>query len=151
MARFETQSALAAISQAVDHLKGNNLFSDENVTEILSVGADEMLASAKSAFIASGHNNTKPRRTGETLKAFVRSRKTFKDKRGVPYMFVTLEGTDRRGQRYGAKAFILNYGRRKGGKITADYYLSNAARSVRPKVNQSMAEKAEEIFRAGQR
>lgn len=151
MARFETQSALAALSQAVDHLKENNLFSDENVTEILSVGADEVLASAKSAFIASGHNNTKPRRTGETLKAFVRSRKTFKDKRGVPYMFVTLEGTDRRGQRYGAKAFILNYGRRKGGKITADYYLSNAARSVRPKVNQRMAEKAEEIFSASQR
>lgn len=151
MARFETQSGLAAITQAINRLKENNLFSDENVTEILGVGADEMLASAKSAFIASGHNNTKPRRTGETLKAFVRSRKTFKDKRGVPYMFVTLEGTDRRGQRYGAKAFILNYGRRKGGKITADYYLSNAARSVRPKVNQSMAEKAEEIFRAGQR
>lgn len=151
MARFETQSGLAAITQAINHLKENNLFSDENVSEILGVGADEMLASAKSAFIASGHNNTKPRRTGETLKAFVRSRKTFKDKRGVPYMFVTLEGTDRRGQRYGAKAFILNYGRRKGGKITADYYLSNAARSVRPKVNQSMAEKAEEIFRAGQR
>lgn len=150
MAQFETQFASAAIAQAIKKLQENNMFSDKTVTAILTIGADEMLASVKSAFIQSGHNNTLPRRTGETLRHFTKSRKLMKDKRGTPYMFVTVSGSDRRGQRYGAKAFVLNYGRRKGGKITADYYLSNAAKSTRPKINQQMAQKAEELFASGQ-
>ena len=116
MAQFETQLASAAIAQAIKKLQENNMFSDKTVTAILTIGADEMLASVKSAFIQSGHNNTLPRRTGETLRHFTKSRKLMKDKRGTPYMFVTVSGSDRRGQRYGAKAFVLNHDRRKGGR-----------------------------------
>jgi hypothetical protein len=60
MAQFETQLASAAIAQAIKKLQENNMFSDKTVTAILTIGADEMLASVKSAFIQSGHNNTSP-------------------------------------------------------------------------------------------
>lgn len=146
MAQLDIRESQAALAQSIKRLQEKNLFTDENAAEILLPAADEMLSSAKSAFIQSGHNNTKPRRTGETLKAFMRSKKVFRDKNKAPYVFVSLKGSDKRGQRYGAKAFILNYGRRAGGRITADYYLSNAVKATRPRVNQMMIEKIEEIF-----
>ncbi len=147
MAQLEVLQAQSALSEAIRHLKEKNLFSDENAAAILAPGAELMLANAKSAFLQSGHNNTKPRRTGDTFKAFYRAQKVFKDKNGAPYMFVSLEGKDRRGQRYGAKAFILNYGRRTGGKIPADYYLSNAVKATRPQANRLMVQKIEEILK----
>lgn len=147
MAELETLQAQSALSDAIKHLKEKNLFSDENAAVILTAGADLMLSSAKSAFVQSGHNNSKPRRTGRTLKAFCRARKVFRDKNGAPYMFVTLNGKDSRGQRYGAKAFILNYGRRIGGEISADYYLSRAVKATRPQINRLMIEKIEDILK----
>lgn len=146
MAEFGVRESQAALAQSIKRLKEKNLFTDENAEAILLPAADEMLASAKSAFIQSGHSNTKPRRTGGTLKAFMRSKKVFRDKNKSPYVFVSLKGSDKRNQRYGAKAFVLNYGRRVGGKIPADYYLSNAVKATRPRVNQMMIEKIEEIF-----
>ena len=146
MAELEVRESQAALANAIKQLKEKNLFTDENAEAILSPAADEMLASAKSAFIQSGHDNTKPRRTGKTLSAFMRAKKVYRDKNKAPYMFVSLKGTDKRGQRYGAKAFVLNYGRRTGGKIPADYYLSNAVKATRPRVNQRMIDKIEEIF-----
>lgn len=146
MAELDVRESQAALADAIKQLKEKNLFTDENAEAILSPAADEMLASAKSAFIQSGHSNNKPRRTGKTLSAFMRAKKVYRDKNKAPYMFVSLKGTDKRGQRYGAKAFVLNYGRRTGGKIPADYYLSNAVKATRPRVNQMMIDKTEEIF-----
>ena len=146
MAQLDIRESQSALVDAINHLKEKNLFTDENAEAILSPAADEMLSSAKSAFIQSGHNNTTPRRTGKTLSAFMRAKKVYRDKNKAPYMFVSLRGTDKRGQRYGAKAFVLNYGRRTGGKIPADYYLSNAVKATRPRVNQMMINKIEEIF-----
>lgn len=146
MAQLDIRESQSALVDAINHLKEKNLFTDENAEAILSPAADEMLSSAKSAFIQSGHNNTKPHRTGKTLSAFMRAKKVYRDKNKAPYMFVSLRGTDKRGQRYGAKAFVLNYGRRTGGKIPADYYLSNAVKATRPRVNQMMINKIEEIF-----
>lgn len=146
MAQLDIRESQSALVDAINHLKEKNLFTDENAEAILSPAADEMLSSAKSAFIQSGHNNTKQRRTGKTLSAFMRAKKVYRDKNKAPYMFVSLRGTDKRGQRYGAKAFVLNYGRRTGGKIPADYYLSNAVKATRPRVNQMMINKIEEIF-----
>lgn len=146
MAELDVRESQAALADAIKQLREKNLFTDENAEAILSPAADEMLSSAKSAFIQSGHSNAKPRRTGKTLSAFMRAKKVYKDKNKAPYMFVSLKGTDKRGQRYGAKAFVLNYGRRTGGKIPADYYLSNAVKATRPHVNQMMINKIEEIF-----
>ena len=146
MAELDIRESQATLVDAIKQLKEKNLFTDENAEAILSPAADEMLSSAKSAFIQSGHSNTKPRRTGKTLSAFMRAKKVYRDKNKAPYMFVSLKGTDKRGQRYGAKAFVLNYGRRTGGKIPADYYLSNAVKATRPRVNQMMIDKIEEIF-----
>ena len=65
---------------------------------------------------------------------------------GVPYMYVTISGKDSRGQRYGTKGFVLNYGRRTGGKIPADYYWSNAVQATWKRVNEAMTDKAAEII-----
>lgn len=148
MALIDSSGWDAAIAQCTRALKSANLFTDENAQAIIEPAADVVKNKVKSAFIAAGHDNQKPRRTGETAKAFIRSPKLEHEKKsGAPYMVVTLDGKDSRGQRYGAKAFVLNYGRRRrGGIIKADYYLTNAARAVAPQVGQMMVKKAEEIY-----
>ena len=105
-----------------------------------------MLTSVKSAFVAAGHNNRSERRTGQTFQHITKARKVARDKRGVPYMYVTINGKDSRGQRYGVKGFVLNYGRRTGGKIPADYYWSNAVQAAWEPVNKAMTDKAAEII-----
>ena len=80
MAQLDIRESQSALVDAINHLKEKNLFTDENAEAILSPAADEMLSSAKSAFIQSGHNNTKPRRTGKTLSAFMRAKKVYRDK-----------------------------------------------------------------------
>ena len=57
-------------------------------------------------------------------------------------MQVTLNGKDSRGQRYGTKAFVLNYGRRKGGRIAGDYYWSNAVKNAWKTANDAMSDVA---------
>lgn len=143
MAQFDADG----IEEAIRQLQRADLFVDENVKTLLETGAEIMLESVKSAFIQSGHNNQRERRTGETFHHITRARRVAKDKRGTPYMYVTINGKDRRGQRYGAKGFVLNYGRRRGGKIPADYYWSNAVQSTWQKVNEVMTDKAAELMK----
>lgn len=139
MAQFESDG----ITEAIRQLERANLFTDENVRDMLKTGIDIMQSAVKSAFVQAGHNNpSRPRRTGETFRHISKSRSVKKDKDGVPYMQVTINGKDRRGQRYGTKAFVLNYGRRTGGKIAADYYWSNAVKATYPKANAAMSDVA---------
>ena len=44
------------------------------------------------------------------------------------------------------EGFALNYGRRTGGKIKADYYWSNAVKSTWDRANKAMTDKAAEII-----
>lgn len=144
MAQMETDG----IEEAIRQLNKANLFTDENVKRMLTAGTEIMLASVKSAFVASGHNNPgQKRRTGETLRHIAKARVVRRDKNGVPYMFVTIHGKDSRGQRYGAKGFVLNYGRRTGGKIPADYYWSAAVHNTWQQVNDKMTDIAAEILK----
>ncbi len=142
MASFQPSSS-DSVENAIQSLKKANLFDDDIVSSMLTVGSEMMVQSVKSAFVDSGHNNiTRPRRTGETFRHISKSKSVKKDKNGVPYMEVTVTGKDRRNQRYGTKAFVLNYGRRKGGKIPADYYWSDAVKNTRERVSSAMAEVA---------
>lgn len=136
------------VQEIVRNLQKANLFTDENVKMLLSAGADVLLEAARSGFLQSGHHNPgQPRRTGKTYQNITRARAVRKDKSGAPYMFVTVRGKDKRGERYGAKAFVLNYGRRRGGKIPADYYWSAAIRNKRQAANDKMAELAAELLK----
>lgn len=127
------------LSNAINQMHKADIFNDQNVKEILTAGTDVMLDNVKTAFVRAGHNNPgKPRRTGKTLRHFARSRKVRRTKDDVPYMVVTVNGKDERGQRYGTKAFVLNYGRRRGGRIPADYYLTISARNAWGRVNETM-------------
>lgn len=146
MAQLDTKIALDGIQEAIRQLNQANLFTDDNLQAILSAGVDEMYKSVHSAFIEAGHQNTKPRRTGETLRHFTKARKVSRDKKGVPYMYVTISGKDSRQQKYAVKGFVLNYGRRTGGKIKADYYWSNAVKSTWDRANKAMTDKAAEII-----
>lgn len=141
MAQMES----GGIQESIRQLEKANLFTDENIKDMLTAGTDAMLSAVKSAFVQAGHNNPGiPRRTGATLRHITKSRTVKKDKYGVPYKEVTVSGRDKRGERFGEKAFVLNYGRRKGGKIAADYYWSTAVKNTRQLVNDKMAEIAAE-------
>ena len=141
MAQMES----GGIQESIRQLEKANLFTDENIKDMLTAGTEAMLGAVKSAFVQAGHNNPgRPRRTGATLRHITKSRTVKKDKYGVPYKEVTVSGRDKRGERFGAKAFVLNYGRRKGGKITADYYWSTAVKNTRQLVNNKMADIAAE-------
>ena len=133
------------LTEAIRRLEKADLFTDENVKDLLKTGVGIMLASVKSAYIQAGHNNPgRPRRTGETYRHISRSRRVKKDKDGVPYMQVEVHGKDKRGQRYGTKAFVLNYGRRVGGQIPAQYYWNNAVKQTWSQVNAAMSDLAAE-------
>lgn len=146
MAQLDIKEAQDGIQEAIRQLNRADLFTDENLKPILTAGTEIMLSSVKSAFVAAGHNNRSERRTGETFQHFTKARRVARDKRNVPYMYVTISGKDSRGQRYGTKGFVLNYGRRTGGKIPADYYWSNAVKAAWEPVNKAMTDKAAEII-----
>ena len=134
---------VSGITDTIRQLNKADLFTDENLKEMLTAGADIMLEAVKSAFVEAGHSNvSRARRTGETYRHISKSRSVKKDKHGVPYMQVTISGKDSRKQRYATKGFVLNYGRRTGGKITTDYYWSNAVKNTWQRVNDAMSEVA---------
>ena len=153
MAQLDTKIALDGIQEAIRQLNQADLFTDDNLQAILSVGVDEMYKSVHSAFIEAGHQNTKPRRTGETLRHFTKARKVSRDKKGVPYMYVTISGKDSRQQKYAVKGFVLNYGRksrnlwkRRGGAIKADHYWNQAIKAARAASNEAMRKEAINIL-----
>lgn len=146
MAEFEAEVKAQDI---IKELKADRLFTDTNLKTILSAGADVLLDSVKSAYVAAGHN----RRTGETYRHIVRPNTVKRDKQDIPYMIVTLRGKDARQQPYNIKGFVLNYGRksrnlwkRKGGAIKADHYWNQAIKAARAASNEAMRKEAISIL-----
>lgn len=146
MAEFEAEVKAQDI---IKELKADRLFTDTNLKTILSAGADVLLNSVKSAYVAAGHN----RRTGETYRHIVRPNTVKRDKQDVPYMVVTLRGKDARQQPYNIKGFVLNYGRksrnlwkRRGGAIKADHYWNQAIKAARTASNEAMRKEAINIL-----
>lgn len=146
MAEFEAEVKAQDI---IKELKADRLFTDTNLKTILSAGADVLLNSVKSAYVAAGHN----RRTGETYRHIVRPNTVKRDKQDVPYMVVTLRGKDARQQPYNIKGFVLNYGRksrnlwkRRGGAIKADHYWNQAIKAARAASNEAMRKEAINIL-----
>lgn len=146
MAEFEAEVNAQDI---IKELKADRLFTDANLKTILSAGADVLLDSVKSAYVAAGHN----RRTGETYRHIVRPNTVKRDKQDIPYMVVTLRGKDTRQQPYNIKGFVLNYGRksrnlwkRKGGAIKADHYWNQAIKAARAASNEAMRKEAINIL-----
>ena len=146
MAEFEAEVKAQDI---IKELKADRLFTDTNLKTILSAGADVLLDSVKSAYVAAGHN----RRTGETYRHIVRPNTVKRDKQDVPYMVVTLRGKDARQQPYDIKGFVLNYGRksrnlwkRRGGAIKADHYWNQAIKAARAASNEAMRKEAINIL-----
>lgn len=146
MAEFEAEVKAQDI---IKELKADRLFTDTNLKTILSAGADVLLDSVKSAYVAAGHN----RRTGETYRHIVRPNTVKRDKQDVPYMVVTLRGKDARQQPYNIKGFVLNYGRksrnlwkRRGGAIKADHYWNQAIKAARAASNEAMRKEAINIL-----
>lgn len=146
MAEFEAEVKAQDI---IKELKADRIFTDTNLKTILSAGADVLLDSVKSAYVAAGHN----RRTGETYRHIVRPNTVKRDKQDVPYMVVTLRGKDARQQPYNIKGFVLNYGRksrnlwkRRGGAIKADHYWNQAIKAARAASNEAMRKEAINIL-----
>lgn len=150
MATLDTDVSLAAIQETIRQMERADLFTDEAARALLEAGSEVMLQSVRSAFVSAGHNRPGVARwTGETLRHIVRPKTLKKDKHGAPYMQVTITGKDRRAQRYGIKGFVLNYGRRRGGRITGDYYWTNAVKNTWGAANEAMSRKAAELMGGG--
>ena len=122
------------LSRSIRQMEAADLFTEDNIKRVLQVGVETLEEPLPAAFTQAGHN-----RTGATRSHITHSRKVRRGKRdNVPYMFVTITGEDKRGQRYGTKAFVLNYGRRKGGRIPASHWWNNSVAERWPAVERAM-------------
>ena len=139
MAKMETSGDLPRML-----LRQADALDDATIKAALEAGASMLEQSVKRAFVAAGH-----RRTGETLAHITHTRRVKRDKSENPYVEVTVTGADARQQRYGVKAFVLNYGRRQGGIIKPDWYWSTAVKNNRDRVDNAMAEIIAEKLEGG--
>lgn len=145
MARMETSGDLPR-----ELLRHADALNDATIKAALEAGASMLEQSVKRAFVAARHHRPGvARRTGETLAHITHTRRVKRDKNGNPYVEVTVTGADARQQRYGTKAFVLNYGRRRGGIIKPDWYWSTAVKNNRDRVDNAMAEIIAEKLEGG--
>lgn len=145
MATMETSGDLQRVlRQQADALD------DATIKTALEAGASMLELAVKRAFVAAGHYRPGvASRTGETLAHITHTRRVKRDKDKNPYLEVTVPGADARQQRYGVKAFVLNYGRRRGGIIKPDWYWSTAVKNNRDRVDNAMAEIIAEKLEGG--
>lgn len=137
MATMETSGDLQRVL-----LQQADALDSATIKAALEAGASMLEQAVKRAFVAAGHHRPgAAKRTGETLAHITHTRRVKRDKDKNPYLEVTVTGADARQQRYGVKAFVLNYGRRRrGGIIKPDWYWSTAVKDNRDQVNAAMAE-----------
>mgnify|MGYP004486355973 CR=1 FL=1 len=137
MATMETSGDLQRVL-----LQQADALDDATIKAALEAGASMLEQAVKRAFVAAGHYRPgAAKRTGETLAHITHTRRVKRDKDKNPYLEVIVTGADARQQRYGVKAFVLNYGRRRrGGIIKPDWYWSTAVKDNRDRVNAAMAE-----------
>lgn len=121
----------AALQSLIRQLENNGLFDEDFQREMLFAAADIMKAEA-----AASMKKYRIVDTGETARhvGYKKSVKTAKT--GARRVTVSVQGKNRRGERYAAIAFVNNYGRHKRyGYIPATYFWSRAREMAEPKIN----------------
>ena len=139
MAEFEVDG-LTALIQALEQ---DGLYTDEVAGDILFEMADEMKDEVQTEMQKSPYDLSRiSRKVGYTKKV-----KTNKDE--VKYVTVSIKGTNERGERNAAVAFVLNYGRSEEyGAIQGSYFWTRASEHMKKRVLDIAEKKAEQYYKS---
>ena len=138
MAEFRS----SGIDETIRALEKASLFDDD--------AAERLLERGSSLFVTTVQREMEraPYRLGSILQKVARKgRKIKRDKNGDPYVAVTINGKNKRGERNAAVAFVLNYGRRpETGAIAPAHFWTRAKQQTAEALPQAYAEVAEQIY-----
>ena len=138
MAEFRS----SGVDGTIRALRQADLFDEDAVGRLLERGSGLFVETVRREM------ERAPYRLGSILKRVARKgKKVRRDKNGDPFVSVTISGTNPRGQRFAAVAFVLNYGRRKEfGEIAPAHFWDRAKLQTAEALPQAYAETAEEIY-----
>lgn len=113
------------------------------VADMLKVGSDFMIDGLKRGVTEYGHDapGKSGRATGGLKESIGLKGGKIKATNDGGEAIITFNGTDARGQRYGAIAAYLNYGTSNSdgtSKITADHWIDNTVEMIKPLAQDAM-------------
>ena len=138
MASFYGSGAESAIS----FLAKANLFDPDSAAALLSAGAETFASNTAEEM------SRAPYRLGRIAqKIKVKGKPYRRDKLDRPYVSVTINGNNKRGERNATVAFVLNYGRRpEFGEIAPAHFWERAKMKTAEALPQVYADTAEQIY-----
>lgn len=133
----------SGVTDVLRALEQADLFDDDAAGQLLGKGAELLVENVRremrSAPYRLGSILNKVRRKGGKLR---------RDKEGRPYVSVTINGSNARGERNAAVAFVLNYGRsEKYGRIEPAHFWTRAKQQTAEQLPGAYAEVAEKILK----
>jgi len=129
MAKFEVDG----LDEAIRSLEKANLFDDETVQEMLFAAGDIFVDEVKAEMAKAPFN------LADIANKVKYSKKIKKSKYGDPFVRVTVNGKNEKGQRNAVVAFVLNYGRDKiFGQITGRYFWTTAKEKAKEKISKKL-------------
>lgn len=139
MAEFQVDG----LTELIQKLESDGLYSDEVAGEILFAQADEMKSETQKEMQKSPYDLDRiSKKVGYTKKV-----KTDKD--GVKYVTVSIKGKNERGERNATVAFVLNYGRSaQYGAIRGGHFWTRANQRVQKRALAIAEKKAEEYYKS---
>lgn len=131
MAAFEVDG----LDELIRSLEKANLFDEETSQEMLFTAGDIFAEEVKTQMSKS------PFHLADLAKHVTFQRKVKANKYGDPFIRVTINGKNAKGQRNAAVAFVLNYGRdKKFGQITGGYFWTVAKEKAKEKISKALQE-----------
>ena len=139
MAEFKS----SGVDGTIRALQQASLFNEDTVARLLERGSELFVSTVREEM------ERAPYRLGSILKKVARKGRTVsRDKNGDPFVTVTVNGKNRRGERNATVAFVLNYGRRKEfGEIAPAHFWTRAKQQTAEALPQAYAAVAEEIYK----
>ena len=138
MASFTSSGSADVLRQ----LQQADLFDDETAGRLLDAGGSAFVENVRREM------SRAPYRLSAILQKVTRKGKQIKrDKEGRPYVAITINGKNKRGERNAAVAFVLNYGRRpEYGEIAPAHFWERAKMKTAEALPQVYADVAEQIY-----
>lgn len=129
------------MDEAFRDLQRADLWTDDNLSELLDAAADEIKEN-----VVSNIKSSRFRIAAFAKKVTKKSNAhPMRDKNGNPYTNITVSGKDGKGTSIGTILFVLNYGRQKKyGQITGDYFWTRGVQTSQktiPGILQSIIDK----------
>lgn len=138
MAKFNS----SGVTDVLRALEKADLFDDDAAGQLLGRGAELFVENVRNEM------RSAPYRLGRILdKVRRKGGKPKRDKEGRPYVTVTINGRNARGERNAAVAFVLNYGRsEKYGRIEPAHFWTRAKQQTAEQLPGAYAEVVTHIY-----